>query len=33
MDFTYIDNLNGAYAESRILHVAIELNIFDTIGQ
>src|SRR3990172_6340978 len=32
MDFTYIDNLNGAYAESRILHVAIELNIFDTIG-
>jgi SAM-dependent methyltransferase len=32
MDFTYIDNLNGAYAESRILHAAIELNIFDTIG-
>ena len=26
MDFTYIDNLNGAYAESRILHAAIELN-------
>ncbi len=31
MDFTYIDNLNGAYAESRILHAAVELNIFDTI--
>jgi len=32
MDFTYLDNLNSAYAESRILHVAVELNIFDTIG-
>lgn len=32
MDFTYLDNLNGAYAESRILHAAVELNIFDTIG-
>ena len=32
MDFTYLDNLSGAYAESRILHAAVELNIFDTIG-
>ncbi len=32
MDFTYLDDLNSAYAESRILHVAVELNIFDTIG-
>lgn len=32
MDFTYLDNLNSAYAESRILHAAVELNIFDTIG-
>lgn len=32
MDFTYIDNLNGNYAESRILHAAVELNIFDAIG-
>lgn len=31
MDFTYLDNLNGAYAESRILHAAVELNIFDTL--
>lgn len=32
MNFTYLDNLNGAYAESRILHTAVELNIFDTIN-
>lgn len=32
MDFAYLDNLNGNYAESRILHAAVELNIFDTIG-
>ena len=32
MDFTYLDNLNGAYTESRILHAAVELNIFDTIN-
>ncbi|MBI5407371.1 MAG: methyltransferase domain-containing protein [Nitrospirae bacterium] len=32
-EFTYLDNLNGAYAESRILHAAVELNIFDTIGE
>lgn len=32
MDFTYLDDLSGAYAESRILHSAVELNIFDTIG-
>ena len=32
MDFTYLDNLNSAYSESRMLHVAVELNIFDTIG-
>ena len=32
MDFPYLDNLAGAYAESRILHAAVELNIFDTIG-
>lgn len=32
MDFTYLDNLNGAYAESRILHTAVELSIFDTIS-
>lgn len=32
MDFTYLENLNGAYAESRILHAAVELRIFDTIG-
>lgn len=32
MDFTYIDNLNGAYVESRILHTGVELNIFNTIG-
>ncbi|MBI5755658.1 MAG: methyltransferase domain-containing protein [Nitrospirae bacterium] len=32
MDFTHLDNLSGAYAESRILHAAVELNIFDTIG-
>jgi len=32
MDFSYLDNLSGAYAESRILHAAVELNIFDTIG-
>lgn len=33
MDFTYLDNLNGSYAESRILHAAVELKIFDTIGE
>ena len=32
-DFSYIDNLSGAYAESRILHAAVELNLFDTIGE
>ena len=32
MDFSYLDDLNGAYAESRILHAAVELNIFDTIN-
>jgi len=32
MDFSYLDNLNGAYAESRILHTAVELNIFDTLN-
>ena len=32
MDFAYLDNLSSAYAESRILHAAVELNIFDTIG-
>jgi len=32
MNFTYLDNLNGAYAESRILHTAVELKIFDTIN-
>ena len=32
MDFTYLDNLSSAYAESRILHAAVELNIFDAIG-
>ncbi len=31
MDFTYIDNLNSGYANSRILHAAVELNIFDAI--
>lgn len=33
MDFTYLDNLNGSYAESRILQAAVELKIFDTIGE
>ena len=32
-EFTYLDNLSGAYAESRILHAAVELNIFDAIGE
>lgn len=32
MDFTYLDDLNSAYAGSRILHAAVTLNIFDTIG-
>ena len=32
MDFTYLDNLSSAYAESRILHAAVDLNIFDAIG-
>ena len=32
MDFSYLDDLNGAYAKSRILHTAVELNIFDTIN-
>lgn len=32
-DFSSIDNLSGAYAESRILHAAVELNLFDTIGE
>lgn len=32
-EFTYLDNLSGAYAESRILHAAVELNLFDAIGE
>ena len=32
MDFTYLDNLSSVYAESRILHAAVELIIFDAIG-
>lgn len=32
MDFAYLDDLNSAYAGSRVLHAAVELNIFDTIG-
>ncbi len=32
MNFTYLDNLNSAYAESRILHAAVELDIFNTIN-
>lgn len=33
MDFSGLDNLSGAYAESRILHAAVELNLFDVIGE
>src|SRR3990172_6248233 len=32
-EFNYLDNLSGAYAESRILHAAVELNLFDVIGE
>lgn len=32
MDFTYLDDLNSAHTGSRILQAAVELNIFDTIG-